>query len=146
MHSETDDAVEKILGYAKRIAVVGASDDPWRASYGVVATLIDHGYEVIPVNPGFEEVLGLRSYPTLADVPGDIDVVDVFRRQEHLPGVAREAADVGARALWLQVGLRSPEARRTAEAAGMDYVEDVCLKVEVATRDRIIELPTDVTK
>lgn len=132
MGQRKPDPVETILGYARRIAVVGLSDDHSRASYGVAAALIDHGYEIVPVNPTIDEVLGLTSYPSLADVPGDIDVVDVFRRAEHLEGVASEAAAVGAKALWLQQGLRSHEARRIAQEAGMDYVEGLCLKVEVA--------------
>ncbi len=145
MTQPKQDLVHEILGYAKRIAVVGLSDDPSRASFGVAAALIDHGYEIVPVNPAVDEVLGLRSYPSLADVPGDIDVVDVFRRPEHLEGVAREAAAVGAKALWLQLGLRSDEARRIAEEAGMDYVEDLCLKVEVARFGRSMTLPAEVS-
>ena len=126
------DPVETILGYTKRIAVVGLSDDPYRASYGVASALLSRGYEIVPVNPTVDEVFGLSSYPSLSEVPGDIDLVDVFRRPEHLEGVAREAAAVGAKALWLQSGLRSAEARRIAREAGMDYVEDRCLKIEVA--------------
>ncbi len=140
------DVVDKILSYARRIAIVGLSRDPWAASYGVAAALIDHGYEIVPVNPNVDEVLGLRSYPALSDVPGEIDLVDVFRRPEHLVGVAQQAATVGARALWLQIGLHSVEARRIAEAAGMDFVEDLCLKIEVARRDRIITLPSEVAR
>jgi predicted CoA-binding protein len=132
MAERKTDPVAIILGYARRIAIVGLSGEPDRASYGVAAELLDHGYEVVPVNPTIDEVLGLRSYASLAEVPGDIDVVDVFRRPEHLEGVAREAAAVGAKALWLQSGLRSAEARHIADEAGMDYVEDRCLKVEVA--------------
>ena len=135
--------MEEILGYAKRIAVVGLSDDPYRASYGVAAALIEHGYDVVPVNPTVDEVLGQRSYPSLADVPGDIDLVDVFRRPEHLEAVAHEAASIGAKALWLQLGLHSAEARRIAEEAGMDYVEDLCLKIEVARLNRVITLPVE---
>lgn len=144
-HTKTD-PVEKILGYARRIAVVGLSDDPYRESYGVAATLLRVGFEVVPVNPTVDEVLGLRSYPSLAEVPGEIDIVDVFRRPEHLEAVAREAAQVGARALWLQSGLRSAEARRIAQEAGMDYVEDLCLKIEVARLRRVITLPSEVAR
>jgi predicted CoA-binding protein len=140
------DPVQKILGYAKRIAIVGLTDDPHRASYGVAEELLDHGYEIVPVNPTIDEALGLRSYPSLADVPGGVDVVDVFRRPEYLEAVAREAAEVGAKALWLQVGLRSHEARRIAIAAGMDYVEDLCLKIEVARLRRVITLPVQATR
>lgn len=140
------DVVRRVLGYARRIAVVGLSARRQRASHGVAAALVVQGYEVVPVNPHVDEVLGLRAYPSLRDVPGDIDLVDVFRRPEHLPDVAREAAAVGARALWLQLGLRSREARRVAEEAGMDVVEDRCLKVEVARLEHEIELPPPATR
>ena len=140
------DPVEKILGYAHRIAVVGLSDDPSRASFGVAAALLQRGYDIVPVNPTVDEVLGIEAYDSLEDVPGEIDIVDVFRRAEHLEGVARQAAAVGARSLWLQLGLRSAEARRIAEKAGMDYVEDHCLKVEVARLGRTITLPAEVAR
>lgn len=128
------DPVGTILSYARRIAIVGLSDDPTRESYGVAEALLHRGFDIVPVNPTAEEILGHRSYPSLADVPGGIDVVDVFRRPEHLEAVAAEAAAVGARALWLQIGLRSDAARRIASAAGMDYVEDLCLRTEAARR------------
>lgn len=146
MDDGRDIDVAKILGYARRIAVVGLSNDPWRASYGVAAALLDSGYEIVPVNPTIDEVLGLRSYAALKDVPGEIDLVDVFRRPEHLAAVAREAAEVGARALWLQLGSRSAEARDIARAAGMDYVEDRCLKVEVSRAHRVITLPVEANR
>lgn len=136
MSEENFDPVEKILAYAKRIAVVGLSDDPYSSSYDVAASLLENGYEIVPVNPTINEVFGLHSYPSLADVPGEIDVVDVFRRAEHLEGIATEAVGAGAKALWLQSGLRSPEARRIASEAGLDYVEDRCLKIESARRAR----------
>ncbi|MDX1619746.1 MAG: CoA-binding protein [Nitriliruptorales bacterium] len=133
--------IEAILGRARRVVVVGLSDKPHRTSYQVAAVLQQQGYEIVPVNPNIDESLGERAYPSLADVPGEIDLVDVFRRQEHLPGVAREAADRGVPALWNQLGLRSEEARRIAEDAGMDYVEDRCLKVEVQRRAGAMDLP-----
>ncbi|HEX2028798.1 MAG TPA: CoA-binding protein [Nitriliruptorales bacterium] len=136
-----EDAVRRVLRYTRRIAVVGLSAKPHRASHGVAAALVVQGYEVVPVNPHVDQVLGRRAYPSLRDVPGNIDLVDVFRRPEHLPDVAREAAAVGARGLWLQLGLRSEEARRVAEEAGMDIVEDRCLKVEVARLEHEMELP-----
>ena len=138
--------MRKILGYARRIAVVGLSPDPYRASHGVARSLIDHGYEIVPVNPTTDEVLGLRSYASLADVPDPIDVVDVFRRSKHLEGVAEEAAAVGAKALWLQIGLRSDAVRRIAADAGMDLVEDLCLKVEVQRLSRELNLPAEAVR
>ena len=129
-----DDTIDRVLRRTRRIAVVGLSPDPWRSSHDVARALQHAGYEIVPVNPNVDEVLGERSWPSLADVPGEVDLVDVFRREEHLPGVAREAAAIGAPALWNQLGLVSDEARAVAEEAGMDYVEDACLKVEVARR------------
>jgi predicted CoA-binding protein len=87
------------------------------------------GYRCIPVNPNADDLLGERCYPSLADLPEPVDLVDVFRRAEYCADVAREAAAIGAPALWLQLGLRSPEARDVAEEAGMDYVEDACTAV-----------------
>lgn len=130
----THDAVDRILATTRRIAVVGLSPDPSRSSHGVARALQRKGYEIVPVNPNVDEVLGERSWPSLADVPGEVDLVDVFRRAEHLPDIAREAAEIGAPALWNQQGLVSQEARAIATEAGMDYVEDRCLKVEASLR------------
>jgi uncharacterized protein len=120
---------EQILRDARTIAVVGASPDPARASYGVTAYLVQAGYQVIPVNPLADEVLGLRCLSSLAELDGPVDLVDVFRRPEHCGEVAREAAAAGAGALWLQLGVVSPEARRIAEETGMDFVEDACTAI-----------------
>jgi uncharacterized protein len=130
--SGTEHAVKQILAYTRRVAIVGLSNDPWRASHGVAMALLDRGYDVVPVNPTIDEALGMPSYPSLSAVPGTVDLVDVFRRPEHIPAVAREAVDIGAKALWLQSGLHSTEARGIAESAGMDFVENLCLKVEIA--------------
>lgn len=132
--SATHHVIDRILARTRRIAVVGLSPDPSRSSHGVARALQQGGYEIVPVNPNVDEVLGERSWPSLADVPGEVDLVDVFRRTEHLPGIAREAAEIGAPALWNQQGLVSPEARAIATEAGMDYVEDRCLKLEVVLR------------
>lgn len=136
-----EDRVRTILSYARRIAVVGLSPRPHRASYGVAAALQAQGYEIVPVNPNADEVLGEPAYDSLADVPGDIDLVDVFRREEHLPDVTRQAAEVGARGVWYQLGLRSDEGARIAEDAGLDLVQDRCLKVEVARFEHDTSLP-----
>ena len=128
-------APEDILREAKTIALVGASPKPWRASHGVMAYLLAQGYRVIPVRPaGPSEMLGVLRVSSLAEVDGPIDLVDVFRRPEFCPAVAEEAAAAGAKALWLQSGIVSSEARAIAERAGMDYVEDACTKVVHATR------------
>jgi predicted CoA-binding protein len=115
---------EQILRDARTIAVVGASPDPARPSSGVMRYLERVGYRVLPVNPTWDEAA-----PTLADLDEPVDLVDVFRRPEFCADVAREAAAIGAPALWLQLGIRSAEARRIAEETGMDYVENACTAV-----------------
>jgi predicted CoA-binding protein len=120
---------EEILRTAQTIAVVGASPDSSRTSHRVMRYLQRVGYRCIPVNPNADDVLGERCYPALADLPEPVDLVDVFRRAEYCADVAREAAAIGAPALWLQLGLRSAEARDVAEEAGMEYVEDACTAV-----------------
>jgi uncharacterized protein len=120
----------------KRIAVVGLSTDRYRASYDVASYLKRAGYEIIPVNPKHDEVMGLKCYPTLRDVPGPIDVVDVFRRPEYCADVARDAVAAGAKGVWLQSGIVSDEAREIARRGGLDYVEDRCLKVDHMMRER----------
>jgi predicted CoA-binding protein len=120
---------EEILREARTIAVVGASPDPARPSHGVTAYLLRAGYRVLPVNPLADEVLGLRCFASLAELEEPVDLVDVFRRPEHCGEVAREAVAAGAGALWLQLGVVSPEARRVAEEHGMDYVEDACTAI-----------------
>jgi uncharacterized protein len=121
---------EQILAEAKTIAIVGASPNPERPSHGVMRYLLEQGYGCIPVRPlDCEEVLGVRCVATLADIGEPIDLVDVFRRSDALVTHAREAVDVGASALWLQLGLSSPQARRIATDAGLDYVENACTAV-----------------
>ena len=120
---------EEILRRARTIAVVGASRDPSKAAGSVPAGLQRRGFRIIPVNPFADELFGERVYRTLLDVLEPVDLVDVFRPAADAPEVARQAAAIGAKALWLQLDIRSPEARRIAEAAGMDYVEDQCTAV-----------------
>lgn len=136
-----EDEVRTILSYTRRIAIVGASPRPHRASHGVAAALQAQGYDIVPVNPNADEVLGQPAYGSLADVPGPIDLVDVFRRAEHLPEVTRQAAEVGARGVWYQLGLRSEDGARIAEEAGLDLVQDRCLKVDVARLEHSMSLP-----
>jgi predicted CoA-binding protein len=121
---------EQILSEAKTIALVGASPNPARPSHGVMRYLLAQGYRVIPVRPlDCDEVLGMLCVASLADIEEPIDLVDVFRREEAAPGHAREAVEAGAKAFWLQLGLRSPEASRIATEAGLDYVEDRCTAI-----------------
>ena len=114
------------------IAVVGASASPEKPSHTVPRRMLRAGYRIIPVNPNSPVVLGMETYPDLASVPEAIDLVDVFRPSAEAADVARQAAAVGAKAIWLQQGIFSDEARQVAEAAGMDYVEDRCIAVEYA--------------
>jgi predicted CoA-binding protein len=121
---------EEILRDARTIALVGASPKPDRPSHGVMRYLLAQGYDVIPVRPaGCDEVLGVPCAASLAEIDRPIDLVDVFRRADACAEVAREAVAAGARALWLQLGIRSVEARAIAEGAGLDYVEDACTAV-----------------
>jgi uncharacterized protein len=121
---------EEILRDAKTIAMVGASPTPNRPSNGVMRYLMDQGYKVIPVRPrDCDEVHGVPCVASLREIDEPIDIVDVFRRAAAAPEHAREAAEAGARAFWLQLGLRSSEAREIATAAGMDYVEDECTAI-----------------
>jgi len=121
--------IRRMLG-GKRIAVVGLSDDPSRPSYDVARYLLSVGKEIIPVNPNHAKVLGLKCYPSLDQVPEPVDVVDVFRRPEFCADVVRDAIAAGAKGVWLQTGIVSDEAERIAAEAGIDFVQDRCLKVE----------------
>jgi predicted CoA-binding protein len=120
---------EEVLAGAKTIAVVGLSRDPGKPAHGVPAVLQAHGFRIIPVHPSATELLGEKAYRTLADIPGPVDLVDVFRPSAEAAGIAEQAVAIGAKALWLQQGIVSAEARRIAEAAGLDYVEDRCTAV-----------------
>ena len=121
---------QQILAEARTIAVVGASPKPWRPSNDVMGYLLRAGYRVIPVRPAdCDEVHGVPCVTSLAEIDEPIDLVDVFRRPEAVPEHAREAVAAGAKALWLQVGIESQEARQIAEGAGLDYVENACTKV-----------------
>ena len=119
----------EILSEARTIALVGASPKSHRPSHGVMRYLLEAGYRVIPVRPLVKEILGIRCVSSLTEIDEAIDVVDVFRRAEYCPAVAEEAVRVGAKALWLQLGIVSPEARAIAERATMDYVEDECTAI-----------------
>ena len=132
--NEDDASVQKLLG-SRRVAVVGMSGDTAKAGYYVPVYLRGRGWEVVPVNPTYDEIDGMKSYGSLAEVPGAVDLVLVFRRPEHCAQVAREAAAKGAGGLWLQLGIRSAEARAIAAEAGMTYVEDRCIMVEAGRAD-----------
>ena len=122
----------QLIEQARTIAVVGMSADPSKAAHQVPAQLLAAGFNVLPVNPNHSEILGLKCVASLADIDQPIDLVDVFRPARYCAKVAEESAAVGAAALWLQLGIRSSEARAIASAAGMDFVEDLCIAVERA--------------
>jgi len=120
----------EILRDARTIAIVGASPRPDRPSHGVMRYLLEHGYRVLPVRPrDCDEVLGVPCVASLAEIGEPVDLVDVFRRSEFCTDVAREAVAAGAGALWLQLGIVSPEARRIAVCARLDYVENLCTAI-----------------
>jgi predicted CoA-binding protein len=118
-----------ILREAKVIALVGASPNPARPSNSVMSYLLSQGYDVRPVRPLVREILGVPCVASLAEIDEPIDLVDVFRRADACPDVAREAVEAGAKAVWLQLGLVSVEAREIAESAGLDYVENQCTAI-----------------
>lgn len=123
---------QQILADAAVIAVVGASRDQRKPAYTVPLQLQQHGWRIIPINPAVTELFGERAYPSLADLPHPVDLVDVFRPADDAVEVVRAAITIGAPAVWLQLGILSPTARRIATEAGIDYVEDRCLAVERA--------------
>jgi uncharacterized protein len=128
------DAAGELLRNSHRIAVVGASDNPARPSFGVFRYLVHQGYECVPVNPAVRDVLGIPAFRTLreaADATGPFDIVDVFRRSELCPAHAREAVEIGARCLWLQLGVVSWEAARIAHDGGLSVVMDRCTAIEL---------------
>jgi uncharacterized protein len=125
-------AIVEVLRSARTVAIVGLSPDELRASNFIGFYLRRHGYRVIPVNPKEKEILGEKSYPSLSGIDVPVDIVDVFRRPEAVPDIAREAVAIGAKTLWLQFGVISAEGARIAEEGGMRVVMDRCMKVEHA--------------
>lgn len=124
--------IQRVLYNAKTVAIVGLSKNELRASYFVAYYLRRHGYRVIPVNPREPEVLGQPSFKSLLDVPVPIDIVDVFRVPDAVPGIAREAVQIRAGSLWCQFGVINAEGARIAEEGGMSVIMDRCIKVEHA--------------
>ena len=124
--------LRRILKDNHTIAVVGLSADWYRPSYFAAKYMQEHGFRIIPVNPKYTEILGERCYPNLTSIPDKIDIVDVFRKSEDCAPIAKDAAAIGAKALWLQIGVMNDEARQIAEAAGMDFVQNRCVKIEYA--------------
>ncbi|TBL78266.1 CoA-binding protein [Paenibacillus thalictri] len=124
--------IKEMLAGAGNIAVVGLSDKPDRTSYMVAEAMQKRGYRIIPVNPNAETILGEKSYASLKDIPEPVDIVNVFRRSEHTPPVAEEAAAIHAKVLWLQLGIFNDEAAEIAQRSGLEVIMDRCIKVEDA--------------
>lgn len=122
--------IAAILKNYRVVAVVGLSADPGRPSYQVARYLQEHGYHIVPVNPGYTEILGEKCYPSLKDIPFSVEVVDIFRQPEAIEAIVSEALEVGAKVIWMQLGLIAEEPARRARAAGLQVVMDRCLKIE----------------
>lgn len=126
------DEIKDILKKAKRIAVVGLSDNPERTSYMVSEAMQQAGYEIIPVNPTVDEVLGQKAYDSLKDIEGHIDIVNIFRRSEFLPEIAKEFAEIDADVFWAQLGVKNEEAYQYLKEKDYTVIMDRCIKVEHA--------------
>lgn len=123
--------IQQILHDTETIAIVGLSANPSRASFQVAQYLMPH-YEIIPINPAYEEVLGLRCYPDLQSVPVQVDMVDVFQRSENVMPFVQPSIDIGAKYFWMQLDIRNDDARQQLEAVGVIVVDDLCTKIEHA--------------
>lgn len=126
----SDEKIREILTQTTTIAVVGLSPNPSRASYSVANYLKNKNYRIIPVNPKQPEVLGEKSYPNLSDIPEKIDLVDIFRRPEHIPPIVDEAIKIKAKVIWMQSGIVNQDAAQKAKEAGLEVVMDRCMYVE----------------
>jgi predicted CoA-binding protein len=127
--------IDRILSTCKTIAVVGLSSQPGKAGYYVPQYLKNQGYRIIPVNPTLDQALGEKSYPDLLSVPQPVDLVLIFRRSEAVPPFVDQAIQIGARAVWMQLGIVNESAAQKAEAAGLDVVMDACMMVEHRRRN-----------
>ncbi len=136
MACSVEETIERILAESKTVAVVGISDKPERPSHVVAQYLQERGYRVIPVNPLLREVLGEKAYGSLSDIPGKVDLVDVFRKADDVPPLAEEAIRIGARFFWMQEGVVNESARDRLAGAGIPVVMDRCVKKELAKRGR----------
>lgn len=127
---DDSDKVRRILRETKTIAIVGLSAQWHRPSYFAAKYLQEHGYRIIPVNPTYDAILGEKCYKSLRDIPGRVDVVDCFRRSAEIPALAEDAIAIGAKVLWMQLGVENAAARERAEGAGLEVVENHCMKIE----------------
>jgi len=124
----SEDEIQKILTTSKTIAVVGLSSKPDRPSHEIASYLKDQGYRIIPVNPTIQEALGEKAYPSLRDIPGRIDIVQIFRRPEEVPAIVDDAISIGAKVVWMQPGAENEEAAAKAESAGLKAVVGACMR------------------
>ena len=122
--------LRRILRGNKTLAVVGLSANWYRPSYFAAKYMQEHGYRVIPVNPMYDSVLGEKCYGSLRDIPEKVDIVDCFRKSAEIPAIAEDAIAIGAKVLWMQLGVENAQARKRAEAAGLQVVENRCVKIE----------------
>lgn len=129
---DDSEGIRRVLTENRNIAVVGLSANVHRPSHFATKYMMEHGYHIIPVNPAYDEVLGQPCYPSLQDIPSPIDMVNVFRKPEDVLPIVDDAIAIGAKTLWLQLGVVNPEAVERAEAAGLDVVMDRCVKIEYA--------------
>jgi len=127
---DDSDKLRRILRTSKTLAVVGLSAQWHRPSFFAARYMQEHGYRVIPVNPGYDSIMGEKSYKKLSEIPEKVDIVDCFRKSSEIPAIADEAIAIGAKVLWMQLGVENAEARRKAEAAGLEVVENRCVKIE----------------
>jgi len=128
--ADDSEKTRRILRENRTIAVVGLSAQWHRPSYFAAKYMQEHGYRVIPVNPTYDTILGEKCFKSLRDIPGKVDIVDCFRRSAEIPAIAEDAIAIGAKVLWMQLGVANAEARQRAEAAGLEVVEDRCVKIE----------------
>ena len=124
--------LRRILHDYKRVAMVGLSADWYRPSNFAAKYLLDRDFEVIPVNPKYDEILGQKCYPDLASIPGEIDIVDLFQRPDRVPPFVDQAIEIGAKVVWMQLGIVNEEAAQKARDAGLEVVMDRCMKIEYA--------------
>lgn len=132
MAEKPEQANVAILNSYRVVAVVGLSPKPERPSYQVAQYLQNHGYRIVPVNPGCREILGEKCYPDLKDIPFPVEVVDIFRQVDAIPTIVADAIAVGAKAVWMQLGLEEPQSAQEAEKAGLRVVMNRCMKVDHA--------------
>jgi uncharacterized protein len=127
---DDSEKIRRILRNSRTIAVVGLSAQWHRPSYFAAKYMQEHGYRVIPVNPMYNAVLGEKCYKSLREIPEKVDIVDCFRKSAEIPAIAEDAVVMGARVLWMQLGVENPAARRIAESAGLEVIENRCVKIE----------------